>query len=120
MVFQEVFLTFLGKVHSHAPRHKFRFKNPPHSFDATTIDLALSLYDWAKFRKTKGGIKIHVKLNHCGYISEFITVTNAKLHEVKEVSSFELKAGDMVVFDRRNTRLLPVRTVGLDDRRTAA
>lgn len=102
-VFQEVFLTLLAKVHSHAPGHKFRFKNPLYSFDATTVDLALGLYDWAKFRKTKGGIKIHVKLNHNGYIPEFITVTNAKRHEVKEVDSFQLRAGDVVVFDRGYT-----------------
>ena len=102
-VFQEVFLTLLEKVQSHAPTHKFRFKNPLYSFDATTIDLALSLYDWAKFRKTKGGIKIHVKLSHSGYIPEFITVTDAKRHEVKEVDSFQLRAGDVVVFDRGYT-----------------
>lgn len=102
-VFQEMFLTLLAKVSSRAPKHKFRFKNPLYSFDATTVDLALSLYDWAKFRKTKGGIKIHVKLNHSGYIPEFITVTNAKRHEVKEVDSFQLRSGDVVVFDRGYT-----------------
>ena len=99
-VFESVFYSVLEKVLVAAPGHKFRFKNDLYSFDATTIDLCLSLYDWAKFRKSKGGIKIHVKLNHRGYIPEFITVTPAARHEVKEMPKVPLKAGDVVVFDR--------------------
>jgi len=70
-VFRTVFETMYGKVLSKAPGHKFRFKNDLYSFDATTIDLCLGLHDWAKFRKTKGGIKVQVKLNHSGYIPVF-------------------------------------------------
>ena len=99
-VFESVFYGVLKKTLGAAPGHKFRFKNDLYSFDATTIDLCLSLYDWAKFRKTKGGIKIHVKLNHGGYIPEFLTVTPAKRHEVKEMPKVPLKAGDVIVFDR--------------------
>ena len=44
-----------------------------------------------------------MKFNHCGNIPEFITVTNAKCHKVKEVDSFQLRSGDVVVFDRRHT-----------------
>ena len=99
-VFKSVFETMLAKVSSKAPGHKFRFKNDLYSFDATTIDLCLGLHDWAKFRKTKGGIKVQVKLNHSGYIPEFVTVTEAKRHEVNELPKLNLKAGDVVVFDR--------------------
>ena len=99
-VFESVFYGVLNKVLVAAPGHKFRFKNDLYSFDATTIDLCLSLYDWAKFRKTKGGIKINVKLNHSGYIPEFVTVTPARRHEAKEMVKVPLKAGDVVVFDR--------------------
>ena len=99
-VFKSVFETMLAKVSSRAPGHKFRFKNDLHSFDATTIDLCLSLHDWAKFRKTKGGIKIHLKLNHAGYLPEFLTVSTAKCHEVKELPKVALKTGDVIVFDR--------------------
>jgi hypothetical protein len=67
----------LGSVSQEAPRHKFRFKNDLYRIDATTVDLYLGLYDWAKFRTTKGGIEVHVKLNHSGYIPEFVTVTEA-------------------------------------------
>lgn len=102
-VFKIVFENLLVQVAKKAPAHKFRFKNDLYSFDATTVDLCLGLHDWAKFRTTKGGIKIHVKLNHRGYIPEFVTVTEAQHHEVNELPSLELKAGDVIVFDRAYT-----------------
>ena len=99
-VFKSLFEAMLGIVSREAPRHKFRFKNDLYSIDATTVDLCLGMYDWAKFRTTKGGIKVHVKLNHSGYIPEFVTVTEAKRHEVKELPKLRLKPGDVVAFDR--------------------
>ena len=83
-----------------SPNHKFRFKNPLYSIDATTIDLCLSLYDWAKFRKTKGGIKLHVKLDHSGYMPCFAVITEAKKHEKNIAKKIPFKSRDVVVFDR--------------------
>ena len=102
-VFKAVFESLLKKVTSSAPRHKFKFKNRLYSIDATVIDLCLSLYNWAKFRNRKGGIKVHVKLNHAGYIPEFITVTTAKQHEGREIDKMQLKPGDVIAFDRAYT-----------------
>lgn len=102
-VFETAFETLLKKVTSSAPGHKFKFKNRLYSIDATTIDLSLGLYDWARFRKQKGGIKVHVKLNHSGYIPEFVTVTTAKKHEGIEIDKMQLKSGDVVAFDRAYT-----------------
>jgi uncharacterized protein DUF4372/DDE family transposase len=102
-VFKSVFESLLKKVTSNAPRHKFKFKNRLYSIDATVIDLCISMYDWAKFRKKKGGIKVHVKLNHAGYIPEFITVTTAKQHEGREIDKLQLKPGDVKAFDRAYT-----------------
>ena len=65
-LFNKIFERMLSKCLPLAPKHKFRFKNPLYSLDATTIDLCLSLFDWAKFRTTKGAVKLHVKLNHAG------------------------------------------------------
>jgi len=65
-LFKKIFFQMLSKCQSIAPKHKFRFKNKLYSLDVTTIDLCLSLYDWAKFRTTKGAVKLHVKLNHAG------------------------------------------------------
>ena len=71
-----------------APKHKFKFKNPLHSLDATTIDLCLSVFPWAKFRTAKGGIKLHYDLNHAGMLPEFLAVTDAKHHEIKVAKQF--------------------------------
>ena len=99
-IFKSIFENTLSKVLKLKRSHKFRFKNPLYSVDASTIDLCLSLYDWATFRKKKGGIKIHVKLDHKGYIPTFVSVTTAKKHEISELRKMEFQKGDVVTFDR--------------------
>jgi hypothetical protein len=82
-LFRKLFEWMLSKCQPLAPKHKFRFKNPLYSIDNTVIDLCLSLFDWAKFRTTKGAVKLHVKLNHSGYLPTFAIVTTGKTHEQK-------------------------------------
>jgi len=102
-LFKKIFFTMLSKCEPLAPKHKFRFKNPLHSIDATTIDLCLSLYDWAKFRTAKGAVKLHVKLNHSGYLPSFAVVTTGKVHETKVAPSIPLERGDVAIFDKGYT-----------------
>jgi len=102
-VFKSTFESLLNKVMAKTNGHKFRFKNPLYSIDASTIDLCLGLYDWAKFRKTKGGIKLHVKLNHSGHLPEYVNVSNADYHEVNELPKMGLKKGDVITMDRGYT-----------------
>ena len=64
-------------------KHKFRFKNKLLSFDATVIDLCLSIFDWAKFRRTKGAIKLHTMIDLRGNIPAFLHITDGKVHDVK-------------------------------------
>lgn len=99
-LFKKIFESMLSKCQPLAPKHKFRFKNPLSSLDATVIDLCLSLYDWAKFRTTKGAVKLHVKLNHAGYLPTFMAMTEGKVHETIIAPSVPLESGDVVVFDR--------------------
>ena len=99
-LFEKLFYFMLSKCQPLAPKHKFRFKNPLFSLDATVIDLCLSLFDWAKFRTTKGAVKLHVKLNHTGYLPTFMIVTCGKVHEQKVASSIPLEKGAVVVFDK--------------------
>ena len=99
-LFEKIFYRMLSKCQAIAPRHKFRFKNPLYSIDASVIELCLSLYDWAKFRTTKGAVKLHVKLNHAGYLPNFIAVTTGKVHEQKVAPFIPLEKGDVAVFDR--------------------
>ncbi len=57
-VFEGLFYKLLDRCREVTPRQRFRFKNPLHSIDATTIDLCLSVFPRAKFRRAKGGIKL--------------------------------------------------------------
>ena len=113
-LFEKIFFNMLSKCQPLAPKHKFRFKNPINSIDATTIDLCLSLYDWAKFRTAKGAVKLHVKLNHSGYLPTFAIVTTGKVHETQVAPSIPLDKGDVAIFDRGYTDFAWYKT--LDDK----
>lgn len=91
---------FLNRCQRMAPGHKFRFKNPLYSLDASTIDLCLSVFPWASFRSTKGAIKLHVGLNHDGYLPEFVTITEGKTSDVEMVRTLTFPSGSIVVVDR--------------------
>src|ERR1017187_10462761 len=62
---------------------KFRFKNKLMSLDGIIIDLSVSMFDWAKYRQTKGAIKLHLLLDHDGYLPSFAVVTEGKRSEIK-------------------------------------
>ena len=74
-LYEALFEKLLQRCQSIAPTHNFKFGNPLYSLDASTIDLCLSAFPWADFRTAKGAVKLHVGLNHSGYLPEFITIT---------------------------------------------
>ena len=82
-VYEEFFYQLLDRCKSVTPKHRFRFKNPLYTLDATVIDLCLALFPWAKFRKRKGALKLHYLYDHSGSIPSFLVVTDAQQHEVK-------------------------------------
>ena len=92
-IFETLFYHLLGRCKSLTPKHKFRFKNPLYSIEASTIDLCLSLFPWAKFRKTKGAIKLHCQYDHSGALPSFMVITDGKRHEARVVKehTFPLK-----------------------------
>ena len=98
--FQDLFAEMYGLCAAKSPKHKFRFKSKLFSLDATTIRPCLSLFPWASFRQTKGGIRIHTLLDHDGHIPAFATVTDAKTHESRMAKALELPKGSIVVFDK--------------------
>ena len=102
-LYQELFTVLLKRCQTIAPGHGFRFKNELYSMDATTIDLCLSLFPWASFRKAKGGIKLHVAMNHKGNLPEFVTVTPASVHEVNQGRCVNFPKGSIVAVDRGYT-----------------
>ncbi len=64
------------------------------------MDLCLSVFPWARFRRAKGAVKLHVGLDHDGYLPAFLTVTSGKIHELKPARFFRFPPGSIVVFDR--------------------
>lgn len=68
--------------------------------DSTTISVCLSLFNWAKFRTAKGGIKIHTCLDEGTMIPEMINITEAKVHDRKGVTGFIFEKGTIIVEDR--------------------
>lgn len=70
------------------------------SLDATVIDLCLSVFDWAKFRTTKGAVKLHLVLDHDGYLPCYAVVTEGNVHEVKVAQTLKFQRDTMLVFDR--------------------
>jgi transposase len=74
--------------------------NTAYALDASTIDLCLSLFPWAKFRRTKGAVKLHTLLNLRGNIPEFIHISEGKLHDVNVLDILIPEAGSIYVMDR--------------------
>jgi hypothetical protein len=75
-------------------------QNTVYALDATTIDLCLSLFDWAPFRSTKAAIKLHTLLDLRGAIPAFIHISDGKMHEVNVLDFLPLEAGAFYVMDR--------------------
>jgi len=71
-----------------------------YAFDATTIDLCLSVYPWAPFRKTKAAIKLHTLLDLRGAIPTFIHITDGKTHEVNILDDLIIEPGAYYLLDR--------------------
>jgi len=71
-----------------------------YALDATTIDLCLSLFPWAKFRKSKGAVKMHTLLDLRGNIPTTIIITNGKVHEVHALDRIVIEAGAIYIMDR--------------------
>lgn len=75
-------------------------KNTAYALDATTIDLCLSVFPWAKFRSTKGGVKASVLLDLRGNIPTFMHICPANTHEVKVLDLMVFEAGAFYMLDR--------------------
>ena len=103
-LYQTVFERTLFKcqelVRSQGGRKKFRFKNQLMSLDGSIIDLSVSMFDWAKFRRTKGAIKLHLLLDHDGYLPSFAVVTEGKTGEIKVARTLRFAPGTILAIDR--------------------
>jgi hypothetical protein len=106
-LYQKVFYQLLGKCQAVAPGNKkFRFKNKLFSLDASVIELCLSLFDWATFRQTKGAVKLHLLLDHDGYLPVFAHITEGSVHELNVAKDLSFPRGSIVAIDRGYTDYL--------------
>lgn len=100
-LFEQGFYGLVATVAAKVPsKRKFRFKKKLVSLDSTVIDLCLSLYDWAKFRRTKCAVKFHLVHDHDGYLPCFGVITDGSVHDVKVAHQLSFAPGTIVVDDR--------------------
>jgi transposase len=78
----------------------FKIKGNIYAFDSSTIDLCLNVFWWAKFRKAKGGIKLHTLYDVNTQIPAFLHITPANVHDVKAMDELVYEAGAHYIFDR--------------------
>ncbi len=71
-----------------------------YALDSSTIDLCLSLFPWAKFRKRKGAVKMHTQIDLRGSIPTFIEITDGKVHDVNILDLLILEPGAFYIMDR--------------------
>jgi hypothetical protein len=101
-IFEKLFYELLSQCQDITPENQFSFKNQLYSLDATVIRVCLSLFDWAKYTKTKGALKMHTLLDTKTAIPQLITITDGKTADItaaKEMS-LNLEKGSIVAFDR--------------------
>ncbi|HYL92947.1 MAG TPA: IS4 family transposase [Alphaproteobacteria bacterium] len=100
-LYETVFGQLLERCHGLAAgKKKFRFKNKLLSLDSTSIDLCASLFDWAQYKRTKGAVKVHLLLDHEGYLPCFAYITDGKKHDVTVGRTLRFPPGTIVVFDK--------------------
>ncbi len=99
-LYKALFVKLLSQCQSLAPRHGFKFNNELYALDSTTIDLCLSLFPWAKFRETKGAVKLHIGMNQKGGLPEFVTITDGKQHDVTVGRDLNFPKGSIIAMDR--------------------
>jgi len=81
-------------------RRKFRFKHKLLSMDSSTIGLSLSMFDWAQYKRSKGALKLHLVLDHDGYLPQYAVISDGKEADIGAARKMSFAAGTMLVFDR--------------------
>jgi len=100
-LYETVFGQLLSRCHGVARgKKRFRFRNRLLSLDSTVIDLCLSMFDWARFVKAKGAIKVHLLLDHEGYLPSYAVITDGRVNDVRVAQSLEFRPDTVLVVDR--------------------
>ena len=99
-IYRDVFFKILGHVQQHAPKYKLKLNRKFYILDATTIDLCLKLFPWARFRKAKAAVKLHTLLDTDGSLPVFIELTDGKVHDSAVAKKMDIPGGSYLAIDR--------------------
>jgi hypothetical protein len=102
-LYQSLFYTMLERCRGEAlirGRGKFKFKHKLLSLDASMVELCAESFDWAKYKQTKGALKLHLVLDHDGYLPCYAVITEGRTADVTEARKIRFQPGTLVVFDR--------------------
>lgn len=99
-LYETIFSRLVKKCQSIPNQHKFRFKNPLYSLDASAIDLSLSMFPWAAHRDDVANVKLSIGLNHGTHIPEFVALSDGQENDMIEGRKFHFPKGSIVAFDK--------------------
>ncbi|MAR01607.1 MAG: IS4 family transposase [Oceanospirillaceae bacterium] len=99
-LYQGLFGKLLARCKNTPGKHKFRFRNPLYSLDASAIDLSLNLFPWAAHRDDTANVKLSVGLNHGTLIPEFVALSDGNESDMVEGRKFDFPKGSIVAFDK--------------------
>ena len=99
-IFEEFAYHTAGVAQKMRIENIFKLGGKVYAFDSTTIDLCLSVYEWAHFRRAKGGIKVHTLFDLEAQVPTIFHITKAKLHDVNGMDAIPYEPGSFYVFDR--------------------
>jgi putative transposase len=99
-LYESLFYKLLGRCKGQPGKHKFRFKNPLYSLDASALDLSIKLFPWAAHRDDTANVKLSVGLNHSTDIPEFVALSDGNENDMVEGRKFSFPKGSIVAFDK--------------------
>ena len=99
-IYEELFHLLLQRVQSMAPKHKLHLPSKLYILDSTTIDLCLQLFPWARFRSTKGAVRVHTLMQADGSLPIFMNITDGKVQDVTAAKVMSIPEGSYLTFDR--------------------
>jgi hypothetical protein len=104
-LYEGVFYVLLKRCQGEAAgqKRKFKFRHKLLSIDSTVIPLCLSMFDWAKYKRAKGAVKLHMVLDHDGYLPSYAVLSDGKTSDITAAKKMNFAPDTMLVFDRGYT-----------------
>lgn len=99
-LYESLFKRLLTRCQWMPNKHKFRFKSPLYSLDASAIDLSLKIFPWAAYRHDTAKVKLSVGLNHGTHVPEFVALSDGQENDMVQGRQFQFPKGSIVAFDK--------------------